>query len=113
MAMVPEREKPSSEVPAAPVAEELDRWPVIGAKDGISSQIRPNYDSRPHEDRARRNIAYGLIALLFGICFASFATIWWTPIPVEDAMKIVQVLLGLVIALVCAATGFYYGTKSK
>jgi hypothetical protein len=28
-------------------------------------------------------------------------------------MKIVQVLLGPVIALVSAATGFYYGTKSK
>ena len=40
-------------------------------------------------------------------------TLWFTRFPVEDVMKIVQILLGPVIALVSAATGFYYGTKSK
>jgi hypothetical protein len=104
----------SSASPAAPAAEDFVRWPLSATrKFKAPAIVEQDYDPRPQEDQARRNIAYCLIALLFFICLSSFKTIWCTNIPVEDVMKIVQILLGPVIALVSAATGFYDGTKSK
>jgi hypothetical protein len=69
------------------------------------------YDPRPMEDAARRRIAYLLISLLIGICAVSFLAVLRCSIPVEDVIKLLQVILGPVVALVSAATGFYYGTK--
>jgi hypothetical protein len=95
-------------------ARDFDRWPQTGDLAQKSLDITDSsYDSRPQEDQARRNIAYCLIALLFFICIASFITLWCTKIPVEQITKILQILLGPVIALVSAMTGVYYGTKSK
>lgn len=78
-------------------------------EDGITTQA---YDPRPHEDTARRHIAYALISLLLIICVATFATLWWTDIEIQTVIRVVELLLGPVIALVSAATGFYYGAKS-
>lgn len=69
------------------------------------------YDSRPQEDAARRNIAYSLIGLLWvligGILIlTSFGSIHLSEI------KEFSVILGPLVTLVSAATGFYYGTKS-
>jgi hypothetical protein len=97
-----------------PLTEDFDAWRLTGGQLSTSSKIEAEpYDPRPQEDQARRNIAYCLIGLLFLLCLGTFATVWWTVIPVEDTLKVVQILLGPVIALVSAATGFYYGTKSK
>ena len=70
-----------------------------------------DYDPRPHEDTARRRIAYALIALLF----ATVITIFWMLHSGQietDELKEFAVILGPIITLVSAATGFYYGTKS-
>ncbi len=97
-----------------PLTEDFDAGGLSGRQTARPSKIEAEpYDPRPQEDQARRNIAYCLIGLLFILCLGTFATVWWTKIPVEDTLKIVQILLGPVIALVSAATGFYYGTKSK
>ncbi len=97
-----------------PLTEDFDAGRPIGTQTSRPAKIEDEpYDPRPHEDQARRNIAYCLIGLLFILCIGTFATVWWTKIPVDDTLKIVQILLGPVIALVSAATGFYYGTKSK
>jgi len=89
----------------------------IGHDDGrykppMSVTTQP-YDPRPDEDAARRHIAYTLISLLIAVCLATFSTLWWTAVPVESLLKVVQMLLGPLIALVSAATGFYYGTKAS
>jgi len=114
---------PESEVPRqattfppkpVPAPEEFVRWPLSTTRKARTPEIiQQGYDPRPQEDQARRNIAYCLIALLFFICVANFVTLWGTAIQVEDVMKILQILLSPVIALVSAMTGFYYGTKSK
>lgn len=69
------------------------------------------YDPRPGEDGARRNIAYALIALLSIIVFAVLLLLACSVVQVGD-LKEFSFLLGPVITLVSAATGFYYGTKS-
>lgn len=70
------------------------------------------YDPRPHEDAARRRIAYSLIALLFIVVILIFILLATGIITVSD-IKEFSVILGPLVTLVSAATGFYYGTKSK
>jgi hypothetical protein len=71
------------------------------------------YDPRPYEDRARRNIAYLLISLLIGICAASFVLVIGWGGTLDKVVQLIQIILSPVVALVSAATGFYYGTKNK
>ncbi len=74
-------------------------------------QVGEPYDPRPQEDSARRTIAYLLIALLWLIVVGMLILLMFGVLKVTD-MQEFAVLLGPVIALVSAATGFYYGTKS-
>lgn len=75
-------------------------------------QVGGVYDPRPHEDRARRRIAYLLIGLLWLIVSGILILLSLGYIEVKD-IKDFGVVLSPVIALVSAATGFYYGTKSN
>lgn len=77
-----------------------------------SLQIGEPYDPRPHEDAARRNIAYLLIGLLWLIVAGCLLLISFGVIDM-DHIKEFSIILGPVVALVSAATGFYYGTKSN
>ncbi|HBK56007.1 MAG TPA: hypothetical protein DDZ76_06960 [Xanthomonadales bacterium] len=70
------------------------------------------YDPRPLEDAARRRIAYSLIALLSLIVLAMLVLLGAGVIKAAD-MKEFAVVLGPVVTLVSAATGFYYGTKTN
>jgi hypothetical protein len=76
-------------------------------------EIKP-YDSRPQEDGARRNIAYALIALLFFVVVWALAAVTFgcAGTNQENITKLVQMLLSPIVALVSAATGFYYGSKT-
>lgn len=78
----------------------------------LGLEIGKPYDPRPHEDNARRNIAYLLIGLLAFIVIAIFVLLCHGKIAVED-IKDFGIILTPIIALVSAATGFYYGTKSN
>ena len=69
------------------------------------------YDPRPLEDKARRRIAYLLIALLALLGIALLARVVFDIITVDE-IKEFGVILGPLVALVSAATGFYYGTKA-
>ena len=68
------------------------------------------YDPRPQEDKARRNIAYALIGLLFLVVFAIIGLVAMGGIVVSD-IKEFSVIIGPLVALVSAATGFYYGNR--
>ena len=68
---------------------------------------------RPREDRARRRIAYLLIALLALLVVALPAMVVFDVIPVGE-IKEFGVILGPLVALVSAATGFYYaGSRQR
>lgn len=83
-----------------------------GDKGNLNLVLGPPYDPRPHEDNARRTIAYLLIGLLWLIVAAMLELISFNLVKVED-IKEFGVLLGPIITLVSAATGFYYGTKTS
>lgn len=70
------------------------------------------YDSRPQEDQARRIIAYFLIGLLAIVVLGLLAMVVLGIIAVDE-IKEFGVILGPLVALVSAATGFYYGTKES
>ena len=75
-------------------------------------QVGDKYDSRPQEDGARRIIAYLLIGLLWFIVIGILILLSLSIINVDE-IKEFGVILNPIIALVSAATGFYYGTKSN
>ena len=81
--------------------------------DHISApHIGEPYDPRPQEDSARRRIAYLLIWLLWLIVLGMLLMLYCGSIEVED-LKEFSIILGPIVTLVSAATGFYYGTKSN
>ncbi len=68
------------------------------------------YDPRPHEDEARRKIAYWLLGILSVLLIWILGLVSLGTITIEQ-LKEFSIILGPVITLVSAATGFYYGTK--
>ncbi len=82
-----------------------------GAVAAATLEAGDKYDPRRQEDGARKAIAYGLISLLWLVVGAMFLLIAFGRIAVAD-IKEFAVVLGPVVTLVSAATGFYYGTKS-
>lgn len=92
--------------------DELDFSTESTASDKGSDYVAGSYyDPRPQEDTARRYIAYLLIWLLWVIVLGMFISLWCGTIKISD-IKELAVVLGPIVALVSAATGFYYGTKS-
>ncbi len=79
---------------------------------GSGELKRQRYDSRPAEDKARKNIAYTLIALLAFVIVSIIVGVMACWLDKEEATTLLQLILSPVVALVSAATGFYYGTKS-
>jgi hypothetical protein len=75
-------------------------------------EVGKDYDPRPQEDGARRTIAYLLIGLLWLVTVAIFLLLGFGSLVVTD-IKEFAVLLGPIVTLVSAATGFYYGTKTS
>lgn len=69
------------------------------------------YDPRPLEDKARRRIAYSLIGLFAIVVLVLQAMVIFNAITVDE-IKDFGVIVGPLVALVSAATGFYYGTKN-
>ncbi len=99
-----------SERARAPEEADADRSPEQEIHDVPVPRGGEIYDPRPLEDKARRRIAYLLIALLALVVIALLAMVVFDVISVED-IKEFGVILGPLVALVSAATGFYYGTK--
>lgn len=81
---------------------------------GIEKRIEvKDYDPRPQEDSARRNIAYILLSILGVILIWSLLSITLNRESTDDVISVLQIILSPIIALVSAATGFYYGSKSN
>ena len=92
---------------------DLDYTKDISGADQVSAlQVGDEYDPRPQEDGARRTIAYLLIGLLWLIVSGILILLSFGSIAVGE-IKDFGVVLSPIIALVSAATGFYYGTKAN
>ena len=83
---------------------EADRSPEQEIHDVPVPRGGAFYDPRPLEDKARRRIAVALLV------FALLAMVVFDIITVDE-IKEFGVILSPLVALVAAATGFYYGTK--
>ena len=103
---------PMSEQPGAPEQAEADQSPEEDTHDVPAPRGGTSYDPRPLEDKARRQIAYLLIALLALLVIALPAMVVFGVIAVGD-VKEFGVIHGPLVALVSAATGFYYGTLGR
>ena len=85
------------------------RDPAGGGRAGKPAG-RESYDPRPQEDRARRRIAYHLVAILALTMFSLLAMVAFGVIAVEDVEKF-GVLVAPVVTLVTAATSSYYADR--
>ena len=98
-------------------------------KAAASGSVHPtDYDPAPERERKRGQIALGLVWLLIGICFGTFAIVVapavcgfigedaaakCATLTIDDAESVVQFLLTPVVGLVGAVTGFYFGEKQS
>ena len=96
----------AADVAQADPSPEQDRHDVPAPRDG------KKYDPRPPEDKARRRIAYLLIALLAVQVNALTTMVLFDVISIDD-VKEFSVIISPLVALVSAATGFYFATKGR
>ena len=75
-------------------------------------RVGKTYDPRSLEDKARRTFAYLLVALLARMIVPLLAAVVFAIIPFDE-IKEFGAILGPLMALVSAATGFYYATKRR
>lgn len=74
----------------------------------------PTYDPSKDRERLRGFIALGLLGLLAAIVVASFVFIFLHyKSDLSKLKSILDILFAPVVGLVGAATGFYFGEKSK
>jgi hypothetical protein len=74
-----------------------------------SPELRP-FDPEPQRERLRGWIALGLLAMLGLVFLCSFVSLW-LKIDTESLRTVLTILVGPLVALVSAATGFYYGSR--
>jgi hypothetical protein len=74
-------------------------------------ELRP-FDPEPQRERLRGWIALGLLAMLALVLVCSFISLW-AGINGEKLQTVLTILVGPLVALVSAATGFYYGSRSE
>lgn len=80
----------------------------------LSEPSSKRYDPDEFRDQARKRITYWLLALLtvlFVGAFLSLFLIQGEP-TFEQLKTLLELLLGPLVALVSAATGFYFGAQS-
>lgn len=66
-------------------------------------------------DTTRSTIAYWLLALLTSVVVLSFVSMWFSDgeVTFDNLKSLLEQLLGPIIALVSAATGFYFGSQQS
>jgi len=81
---------------------------------GLTGPSSKPYNPDEFRDNARKRITYWLLALLtvlFVGAFVSLFVIEGQP-DLEQLKSLLEILLGPLVALVSAATGFYFGAQS-
>ena len=84
----------------------------LAVEDVPAPRVGKKYDPRPLDDKARRRMAYLLIALLTLHVSALTTMVLFGVIAIDD-VKEFSVTLGPLVALVSAATGFYFASKGN
>lgn len=81
---------------------------------GLDAPQSKAYDPEKFRDQARKRITYWLLVLLTLLMTYAFGGLFLIEAkPTFDHLKtLVEMLLGPIVALVSAATGFYFGAQS-
>lgn len=120
--MDPSQPSPSSAAGSPPREPEADGEEVLDAT--VADDAEPpsltdlpsrKYDPDEFRDQARKNITYWLLVLLTLLFAGAFAVLFLVDggRPTFDHLKaLLEILLGPLVALVSAATGFYFGAQS-
>ncbi|MFC3379546.1 hypothetical protein ACFOLJ_27385 [Rugamonas sp. CCM 8940] len=97
----------------AEIEETLDATVAAGtAAPSLQSPSEKGYDPSQYQDKTRSYIAYWLLGLLTVIELCGFLMLFAVKEPTFDNLKsILEILFGPVVALVSAATGFYFGAQ--
>jgi len=107
-----EIENPASTPPSPPVIVKA------GVEDfGFAVPVRVPETTVPYNpEKTRENyrgiIALILIALMSALIAVSFALFWIHPDRSKDLQQFFSLIFGPVVALVGAATGYYFGSQS-
>lgn len=95
------------------ILDETSSDPSIVAP-GLTQPVATKYDADQFHDQARKKITYWLLALLSVLFVGAFVCLFiieGNP-KFEQLKALLEILLGPLVALVSAATGFYFGAKS-
>ena len=100
----------------AEIQETLDA--TVGAgkpAPGLSTpEVTGNYDPGRYQDATRSYIAYWLLGLLTLMVAGGFGMLLIVPtVTFENLKSILELVFGPVVALVSAATGFYFGAQQS
>lgn len=101
---------PNSTQPNNGISETLDATVAAGVN---APSLSSTYESKYDLDKTRSYIAYWLLLLLTIVIFGAFVMlINLSPAYNYENLKgLVELVLGPIIALVSAATGFYFGSQ--
>ena len=97
--------------PAVRSADAGTGRPLEAGSQGVPAPGGGNsHDPREQEDRARRTIAYHLIAMLAGVTFSLLAMVAFGVVAVDDIEKF-GVIIAPIVTLVTAATSSYFANR--
>lgn len=85
----------------------------IQYEQGVDPRKETPWDPAPAREKIRGWIALILIWLLVGTVVLSFVSLWANWIAMPDLEGLLGLLFGPIVALVGAATGFYYGGRDS
>jgi hypothetical protein len=77
---------------------------------GLLTPVLIPFNPEPQRERLRGWIAIGLLGMLALVLLCSFVSLW-LKIDNESLRNVLTILVGPLVALVSAATGFYYGSR--
>ncbi len=82
------------------------------AAPGLETPSEKGYDPLRYQDTTRSYIAYWLLSLLTVMVLGGFLMLLAVPAVTFDNLKsILELVFGPIVALVSAATGFYFGAQ--
>jgi len=71
------------------------------------------YDPNPHRDKMRGRLAMTLVSTLTGTIAGALTIVAFAPTRIEAVSELLGAILGPLVALVGAATGYYFGAREQ
>src|SRR5262249_46806329 len=100
----------AAEAPSQILVEDLSH--EVPADTTLHRIERRPFDPEPQRERMRGWLAGGLLGMLAMVLFFSFVSLW-AKIGKEELQTVLTIVVGPLVALVSAATGFYFGSNAN